>query len=1229
MAITTLGQYRAWVSVSKNIPAGGSVSWSSQYTGLYPISTPAGGAASGSWSITATPAAGYSFSGWNTSSKTWSNTAASGSSANISYSNPNSATTTISVSSTWVGDASKTYSNDESVSFNVMAIFVANGFKLNFSSNDTSKGTVSCSATSSSGSYVNVGTNVTLTATAKTHYHFDHWQFSGGFSGTQTANPVSFGMPAAAVTAVAYFVEDSKYTVTVKSNSSSYGTVSGGGNYYRNDSVTVTATPKAGYHFTKWDLTGGTVVTTAVNPYSFSMPNAAVTATATFATNTRYACQVKTENSNKGSASGGGSIPYGASVTATATAVAGYEFDYWTRTGSDLHIANNPYTFTMPEEAVTLTAYFKASALGKYRVRLKVESENTTGGTISAVLASDDSALANNEIYSSKKNITVKGIKAATSKIKVSATPKSGFVHSSWDSVLYNSPNWKSTSTWAATRTVSSGNTYYTGSATWIGDTSQEYDDEESVFIKLIARFNPTLTIVPSPAEGAASYLGGGVKEPGSSGQISATAATGYHFKKWEFSGASWGTPTTSSYTYSNFPYSPVTATAYFDKNQFTVRTEVSPSSTYGSITGGGAYAWGDNVTVSATPNTGYKFVKWEILDTNGTTVISTSTSRTYTFEMPLLAQSQYITAKAYFDFAQSITLSVEGEAGDQCTSATAQFRDNNQTSIEVGVLSGVTVSKEVALSSSGKGDFLEWRVTKNANRFDGTIQVTAPSSASGTAVISLTPSGQLGDPSVKFTAVYQGLTTLDFPVGLFVNGNQTGIASASGSTGGSYYTSPGEYDISFPVSCTLASGYSFAGWVYDGHTADGVSCSVSLTSAPSSRSGNMVFHVVLSQTTPIISQGLSLTVHPTAAPIYTITYKANGGVGDDVVRTKNSGETITILQNQFTPAPGQKFKPYGGWNTKADGTGTSYSPRSNYSADANLTLYAQWVPSAYELEWDLGGGEYPTDEQLISQGFVKKQWSGGSAWSKDSSSYTYIYNPVGSINYDNSQYTITEGLRRSSFFRTSLYPSKTGYTFEGWNITNFDPSTAQYNDGSTTYNISSITGSGTSVRTGDSSQISRKDPYLRRLIPIDQSSLIGGGVVFTARYSANEYDVTLDYNDGSGVSENVVATYGSALPRITPPKRKGFTFLGYFDQREGGTKYYTAAGNSQRTWNKTSDTTLYAQWEFKWGFIKRFIDNNAEHCIICKGIKRWNGSSWDLVPLKKKETNDWSDPNE
>ena len=43
-----------------------------------------------------------------------------------------------------------------------------------------------------------------------------------------------------------------KYTITVSANSSSYGTVSGGGMYEEGTQVTLTATPKVGYKFTEW-----------------------------------------------------------------------------------------------------------------------------------------------------------------------------------------------------------------------------------------------------------------------------------------------------------------------------------------------------------------------------------------------------------------------------------------------------------------------------------------------------------------------------------------------------------------------------------------------------------------------------------------------------------------------------------------------------------------------------------------------------------------------------------------------------------------------------------------------------------------------------------------------------------------------------------------------------------------------------------------------------------------
>ena len=56
-------------------------------------------------------------------------------------------------------------------------------------------------------------------------------------------------------------------------------------------------------------------------------------------------------------------------------------------------------------------------------------------------------------------------------------------------------------------------------------------------------------------------------------------------------------------------------------------------------------------------------------------------------------------------------------------------------------------------------------------------------------------------------------------------------------------------------------------------------------------------------------------------------------------------------------------------------------------------------------------------------------------------------------------------------------------------------------------------------------------------------------------------------------------ATYDGAMPTITVPARVGFQFAGYYDQAEGGTKYYNADGSSAINWNKAGDTTLYAQW--------------------------------------------------
>ncbi|MCR4659860.1 MAG: hypothetical protein K5650_06145 [Bacteroidales bacterium] len=63
-------------------------------------------------------------------------------------------------------------------------------------------------------------------------------------------------MCAAAVAGVMIFsacTPGDTYTITVKANNNSYGTVSGGGKYEADATATLTATPKEGYKFIEWD----------------------------------------------------------------------------------------------------------------------------------------------------------------------------------------------------------------------------------------------------------------------------------------------------------------------------------------------------------------------------------------------------------------------------------------------------------------------------------------------------------------------------------------------------------------------------------------------------------------------------------------------------------------------------------------------------------------------------------------------------------------------------------------------------------------------------------------------------------------------------------------------------------------------------------------------------------------------------------------------------------------
>ena len=77
--------------------------------------------------------------------------------------------------------------------------------------------------------------------------------------------------------------------------------------------------------------------------------------------------------------------------------------------------------------------------------------------------------------------------------------------------------------------------------------------------------------------------------------------------------------------------------------------------------------------------------------------------------------------------------------------------------------------------------------------------------------------------------------------------------------------------------------------------------------------------------------------------PLKTLSFSANLGSGVMADQVNNSATAIAT--NSFTRS-GYTFT---GWNSAADGTGTSYADSATYDFSANLTLYAQWtaIPAA------------------------------------------------------------------------------------------------------------------------------------------------------------------------------------------------------------------------------------------------------------------------------------------
>ena len=125
------------------------------------------------------------------------------------------------------------------------------------------------------GKEVAAGENVTVKATANEGYEFAGWYNS---LGTKVSDEAEYTFKVTGNTALTAKFEKTetppvdpvqKYKVTVQSADETMGTVSGSGEFEKDETVTVTATAKDGYEFVNWTVDGAEVSTDAA--YTFTV----------------------------------------------------------------------------------------------------------------------------------------------------------------------------------------------------------------------------------------------------------------------------------------------------------------------------------------------------------------------------------------------------------------------------------------------------------------------------------------------------------------------------------------------------------------------------------------------------------------------------------------------------------------------------------------------------------------------------------------------------------------------------------------------------------------------------------------------------------------------------------------------------------------------------------------------------------------------------------------------
>ncbi|MFI3326865.1 MAG: InlB B-repeat-containing protein [Clostridia bacterium] len=332
----------------------------------------------------------------------------------------------------------------------------------------------------------------------------------------------------------------------------------------------------------------------------------------------------------------------------------------------------------------------------------------------------------------------------------------------------------------------------------------------------------------------------------------------------------------------------------------------------------------------------------------------------------------------------------------------------------------------------------------------------------------------------------------------------------------------------------------------------------------------------------------------------YTVSYNANNGTNAPNSQTKYGGVNLTLTSS----VPTRSGYTFSQWNTKADGTGTSYYQGSSFTSNSNVTLYAQWKKNytldlnAYLNNTYYGGTyDWATVDVYVNGSLVANDVTDYYAYHPQGSTYEIkdIKMATGKMNNGQSSYSGTINSNVSVNLNLLSLHTQT-LNFYKWK-----PDTNSWES----YTSKSYTAAYGTTFTATTSGITTPTGYYFSHFNVP-SWTVTGDYWTNGHYYPNEYTVSYNANGGTNAPSSQVKYYGVNLTISSQiPTRTGYIFKGWGTSSTDTTANYQPSS----TYTSNSAITLYAIWQQVTDLYPEFNTPNATYYANTEII-----ASFDIV---------------